>query len=348
MHAMILDPAAPTASMAAIPVAGKAGVVAAPQLVLRQLPIPSPESGQVLVKVAACAVCRTDLHILDGDLAHPKPDLIPGHEVVGHVIQLGSDVTGLESGQRVGIPWLGSTCGQCAYCRSGQENLCPSARFTGYDIDGGFAEYCVADARYCFPLPDNYADAEAAPLLCAGLIGYRAYRQVGDAKRLGLYGFGAAAHILAQVARFEGREVYAFTRPGDASSQAFARQLGAVWAGGSDAAPPGELDAAIIFAPIGDLVPVALATVRPGGTVICAGIHMSAIPSFAYELLWRERSLRSVANLTRADGDAFLALAPRVPVVTHVTPYPLRDANRAIADLRAGQLNGAAVLLPDF
>ncbi|HWT98869.1 MAG TPA: zinc-dependent alcohol dehydrogenase family protein [Terriglobales bacterium] len=326
----------------------EAGASAVSQLVLRQLPVPSPGPGQVLVKVSACAVCRTDLHILDGDLTHPKPDLVPGHEVVGHIVELGAGVVDRELGQRVGIPWLGATCGQCAYCRSGQENLCPSARFTGYDIDGGFAEFCVADARYCFPLPDNYADAEAAPLLCAGLIGYRAYCQIGDAKRVGLYGFGAAAHILAQVARFEGREVYAFTRPGDTSSQAFARQLGAIWAGGSDAPPPVELDAAIIFAPIGGLVPAALANVRPGGTVICAGIHMSAIPSFAYELLWRERSLRSVANLTRADGDAFLALAPRVPVITHVTPYPLQDANRAIGDLRAGRLDGAAVLLPDF
>jgi len=334
MHAMVLD------NLASAP--------AGARLVMSERAVPEPGAGQVLVKIAACAVCRTDLHILDGDLPHPKHDLIPGHEVVGRIIRLGSDVTRLEPGQRVGIPWLGSTCGRCAYCRAGQENLCPAARFTGYDMDGGFAEYCVADARYCFSLPEGYADASAAPLLCAGLIGYRAYRQIGDAKYLGLYGFGAAAHILAQVARFEGREVYAFTRPGDASSQAFARQLGAVWAGGSDEAPPVELDAAIIFAPIGDLVPAALAAVRPGGSVICAGIHMSAIPSFAYELLWRERSLRSVANLTRADGEAFLALTPRIPVVTHVTPYPLQDANRAIADLRAGRLDGAAVLLPEF
>ncbi|HVI89278.1 MAG TPA: zinc-dependent alcohol dehydrogenase family protein [Dongiaceae bacterium] len=324
------------------------GSTAGSQLVLRELPVPSPGPGQVLVKISACAVCRTDLHILDGDLAHPKPVLVPGHEVVGRIVELGAGVSGLERGQRVGIPWLGSTCGKCAYCRSGQENLCPAARFTGYDIDGGFAEYCVADSRYCFSLPESYADAAAAPLLCAGLIGYRAYRQIGAAKRVGLYGFGAAAHILAQLATFEGREVYAFTRPGDASSQAFARQLGAVWAGASDAPPPMELDAAIIFAPIGDLVPAALRVVRPGGTVVCAGIHMSAIPSFPYELLWRERSLRSVANLTRADGEAFLAVAPRVPVVTHVTPYRLIDANRAVADLRAGRLDGAAVPLPDF
>lgn len=343
MHAMIFDPAAP-----AISTKGDAGSPAAPQLVLRERPVPSPGSGQVLVKISACAVCRTDLHILDGDLTHPKPDLVPGHEVVGRIVELGAGVAGRELGQRVGIPWLGSTCGQCDYCRSGQENLCPAARFTGYDIDGGFAEFCVADARYCFPLPDAYTDAEAAPLLCAGLIGHRAYRQIGDAKRVGLYGFGAAAHILAQVAKFEGREVYAFTRPGDAASQAFARRLGAVWAGGSTEVPPVELDAVIIFAPIGDLVPAALRAVRPGGTVICAGIHMSDIPSFPYELLWRERSLRSVANLTRADGEAFLALAPRVPVITHVTSYRLSDANRAVADLRAGRLDGAAVLLPDF
>ncbi|HVJ31804.1 MAG TPA: zinc-dependent alcohol dehydrogenase family protein [Terriglobia bacterium] len=318
------------------------------QLVLADRPMPEAGQGQVLVKVAACAVCRTDLHILDGDLAHPKPDLVPGHEVVGRVIGIGAGVSGLDIGQRIGIPWLGATCGHCDYCRAGRENLCPTARFTGYDIDGGFGEFCVADARYCFPIPESYDDAAAAPLLCAGLIGYRAYRQIGEAKRLGLYGFGAAAHILIQVARFEGREVYAFTRPGDQAAQAFARGLGAVWAGGSDEMAPSELDAAIIFAPVGALVPAALRAVRPAGTVICAGIHMSAIPSFPYEILWRERSLRSVANLTRADGEAFLALAPRVPVTTHVTRYALADANRAIADLRAGRLDGAAVLLPGF
>jgi propanol-preferring alcohol dehydrogenase len=343
MQAMIFEPAA-----FGFAKTGNAGPPAAPQLVLRERPVPSAAPGQVLVKVSACAVCRTDLHILDRDLACPKPDLVPGHEVVGRIVGLGGGVTGWELGQRVGIPWLGSTCGQCEYCRAGQENLCSAARFTGYDIDGGFAEFCIADARYCFSLPDIYSDVEAAPLLCAGLIGYRAYRQVGAARRLGLYGFGAAAHILAQVAGFEGRETYAFTRPGDTSSQAFACRLGAVWAGGSDEPPPVELDAAIIFAPIGDLVPAALQAIRPGGTVVCAGIHMSAIPSFPYELLWRERSLRSVANLTRADAEAFLALAPRVPVVTHVTPYRLSDANLAVADLRAGWLDGAAVLRPDF
>ncbi|HVJ44086.1 MAG TPA: zinc-dependent alcohol dehydrogenase family protein [Dongiaceae bacterium] len=326
--------------------AGEASLRA--ELVPIERPMPEAGRGQVLVKVAACAVCRTDLHILDGDLAHPKPDLVPGHEVVGRIVDIGAGVSGLDIGQRVGIPWLGETCGQCDYCRAGQENLCPAARFTGYDIDGGFGEFCVADARYCFPIPDSYDDAAAAPLLCAGLIGYRAYRQIGEAKRLGLYGFGAAAHILIQVARFEGREVYAFTKPGDQAAQSFARGLGAVWAGGSDEVAPAELDAAIIFAPVGALVPTALRAVRPAGVVICAGIHMSAIPSFPYEILWRERSLRSVANLTRADGEAFLALAPLVPVTTHITRYSLSDANRAIADLRAGRLDGAAVLLPAF
>lgn len=328
---------------------GSAGAAAdSAPLLRRERPLPQAGAGQVLVQVAACAVCRTDLHVIDGDLSSPKPDLIPGHEVVGRIAAVGTGVTNLERGQRIGIPWLGWTCGQCAYCRAGRENLCPSARFTGYHLDGGFAEFCVADARYCFSLPDGYDDITAAPLLCAGLIGYRAYRQIGEAQRLGLYGFGAAAHILAQVARFEGREVYAFTRPGDAASQAFARSLGAVWAGSSVEMPPVDLDAAIIFAPVGSLVPAALRVLRPGGIVVCAGIHMSDIPAFSYELLWREKSLHSVANLTRADGDAFLALAPRVPVVTRVTRYALNDANRAIADLRAGRLDGAAVLVPDF
>lgn len=315
-------------------------------LTMAELEIPEPGPGQVQIRIAACAICRTDLHILDGDLAHPKPHLVPGHEVVGRVSKLGAGVSRLSLGERVGVPWLGATCGRCRYCLNGQENLCPDARFTGYDIDGGFAEYCLADARYCFSLPDRYDDISAAPLLCAGMIGYRAYRQIGEAKRLGLYGFGAAAHILAQIARFEGRDVYAFSKPGDQAAQAFARQLGAVWAGGSDEVSPVELDAAILFAPIGDLVPVALQATRPGGTVVCAGIHMSDIPRFPYELLWRERCLRSVANLTRADGEAFLALAPKVPVVTHVTSYALTDANLAVADLRAGRLEGAAVLLP--
>lgn len=341
MRAMIFN------KSAAKPGSARAAADSAP-LLCRERPLPQAGAGQVLVQVAACAVCRTDLHVIDGDLSSPKPDLIPGHEVVGRIAAVGTGVTNLERGQRIGIPWLGWTCGQCAYCRAGRENLCPSARFTGYHLDGGFAEFCVADARYCFSLPDGYDDITAAPLLCAGLIGYRAYRQIGEAQRLGLYGFGAAAHILAQVARFEGREVYAFTRPGDAASQAFARSLGAVWAGSSVEMPPVDLDAAIIFAPVGSLVPAALRVLRPGGIVVCAGIHMSDIPAFSYELLWREKSLHSVANLTRADGDAFLALAPRVPVVTRVTRYALSDANRAIADLRAGRLDGAAVLVPDF
>jgi propanol-preferring alcohol dehydrogenase len=309
-------------------------------------PVPEPGPGQVQIRVAACAICRTDLHILDGDLQHPKSHLVPGHEVVGHISKVGTGVKALSVGERVGVPWLGATCGRCRYCLAGQENLCPHARFTGYDIDGGFAEFCVADARYCFRMPEAFDDIAAAPLLCAGLIGYRAYRQVGDARRLGFYGFGAAAHILAQLARFDGREVYAFSKPGDLAAQDFARHLGAVWAGGSDSACPVELDGAILFAPIGGLVPLALQAVRPGGTVVCAGIHMSDIPSFPYELLWHEKTLRSVANLTRADGDAFLALAPKVPVVTRVTPYRLADANLAIADLRAGKVDGAAVLVP--
>ncbi len=315
-------------------------------LTMTDLRVPEPGPGQVQLQVAACAICRTDLHILDGDLAHPKSHLVPGHEVVGRVSKMGAQVAGLSIGERVGVPWLGATCGKCRYCLAGQENLCPSARFTGYDIDGGFAEYCVADARFCFHLPDGFDDVSAAPLLCAGLIGYRAYRQVGDAVRLGFYGFGAAAHILAQLAHFDGRDVYAFSKPGDLAAQKFAQGLGAVWAGDSDTASPVELDAAILFAPVGDLVPIALRAVRPGGIVVCAGIHMSDIPRFPYELLWHERTLRSVANLTRADGEAFLALAPKVPVVTHVTPYVLSDANRAIADLRAGCIDGAAVLVP--
>jgi propanol-preferring alcohol dehydrogenase len=313
---------------------------------LADLPIPEPGPGQVQLRIAACAICRTDLHILDGDLAHPKPHLVPGHEVVGRISMLGREVKGLSLGERIGVPWLGATCGACRYCLAGQENLCPQARFTGYDIDGGFAQYCVADARFCFRIPDVFDDISAAPLLCAGLIGYRAYRQLGEARRLGFYGFGAAAHILAQLARYDGREVYAFTKPGDLSAQDFARHLGAVWAGGSDSLCPVELDGAILFAPLGELVPLALQAVRPGGTVVCAGIHMSDIPRFPYELLWHEKSLRSVANLTRADGEAFLALAPKVPVMTRVTPYQLTDANLAIADLRAGKLDGAAVLVP--
>jgi len=311
----------------------------------RLLPDPQPSAGQVRVRVHACGVCRTDLHIVDGELAHPKLPLVPGHQIVGTVNQLGDEVSGIALGDRVGIPWLGWTCGECRYCLSGRENLCDRARFTGYDLDGGYAELTVADARFCFPVPAGYPDDQAAPLLCAGLIGFRAYSMTGDAARIGFYGFGAAAHVLLQVARHEGREVYAFTRPGDIASQQFARELGADWAGGTDERPT-ELDAAIIFAPAGDLVPLALRSLAKGGTVVCAGIHMSDIPSFPYDILWGERSVRSVANLTRADGTAFLDLAPRIPIETTVTRYPLSAANEALADLRAGHLQGAAVLLP--
>jgi propanol-preferring alcohol dehydrogenase len=299
--------------------------------------VPRPAAGQLLLRVRACGVCRTDLHLLDGEVPIAEPPRILGHQIVATVEP---------GGRRVGVPWLGWTCGICEYCRSGRENLCVRARFTGCDIDGGFAEYAVADERFCFDIPAGRDDVQAAPLLCAGLIGFRALRMCGDAARLGLYGFGAAAHILAQVARWQQRRVFAFTRPGDDDAQALARELGAEWAGGSDEPPPEPLDAAIIFAPVGALVPVALAAVAPGGTVVCAGIHMSDIPSFRYERLWRERSLRSVANLTRADGAEFLALAARVPVRTHVTTYPLEDANAALDDLRSGRLVGAAVVLP--
>jgi propanol-preferring alcohol dehydrogenase len=307
---------------------------------------PVPNDDQVLLEIAACAVCRTDLHIVDGDLSDPKLPLVPGHEIVGRVAAKGARVDRFALGDRVGVPWLGWTDGVCAFCRSGRENLCDRARFTGYQIDGGFAEFAVADHRFCFPIPEGYADVEAAPLMCAGLIGYRALRAAGDARRLGLYGFGAAAHIIAQVAIWEGREVYALTRPGDEASQRFARSLGAAWAGGSDVAPPRPLDAALIFAPVGALVPVALRALDKGGTVVCAGIHMSDIPSFRYDDLWGERTIRSVANLTRRDGEEFLALAPRVPVKTTVRPYPLARANEALDDLRAGRLEGAAVLVP--
>ncbi len=306
---------------------------------------PAPGPGQVLLRVRCCAVCRTDLHVADGDLPAAKLPLVLGHEIVGTVAALGDGVTRFAAGDRVGVPWLGWTCGQCGYCTTGRENLCPRAQFTGHQIDGGFAEYTVADARYAFPLPDGYADLEAAPLLCAGLIGYRALRAAGDARRLGLYGFGAAAHLVAQVARHEGRQLFAFTRPGDADGQGFARRLGAEWAGGSDSAPPEPLDAAIIFAPVGRLVPAALRVVAPGGTVVCAGIHMSDIPSFPYELLWGERAVRSVANLTRRDGESFLRLAPQVPVRTEARPYALADTNRALDDLRAGRVHGAAVIV---
>jgi propanol-preferring alcohol dehydrogenase len=315
-------------------------------LVLREVPRPEPGPGQVLVEVSACGVCRTDLHVCDGELSEPKPALIPGHEIVGRVVELGAGDPPFTVGQRVGIPWLGFTCGRCDACRNGRENLCDAARFTGYTLDGGYAEYAVADSRYCFALPEGPSDAEAAPLLCAGLIGYRSLRMAGDARRLGLYGFGAAAHIVAQVARWQGREVYAFVRPGDEAAKAFALRLGASWAGDSDRPGPEPLDAAILYAPVGALVPAALRAVRPGGTVVCAGIHMSDIPSFPYSLLWRERSVISVANLTRRDGEEFLALAPRIPVRTHVVELPLSQANTALARLRAGELEGAAVLRP--
>jgi propanol-preferring alcohol dehydrogenase len=308
--------------------------------------VPTLAAGQVLIRVHACAVCRTDLHVVDGDLTEPKLPLIPGHEIAGSIVQLGEGVDRFAIGDRVGVPWLGWTCGACAFCRSGRENLCVRARFTGYQIDGGYGEFTAADQRFCFAIPSAYSDIEAAPLLCAGLIGYRSLRMAGDARRLGLYGFGAAAHIIAQVARWQGRDVYAFTSPGDTDAQSFARELGAVWAGGSDQPPPEALDAAIIFAPVGPLVPAALRAVERGSTVVCAGIHMSPIPSFSYDILWGERVVRSVANLTRADGEEFLALAPKVPVKTCPLPYGLERANQALDDLRAGRLQGAAVLVP--
>jgi propanol-preferring alcohol dehydrogenase len=311
-----------------------------------EMPAPQPGRGQLQVAVSACGVCRTDLHVVDGELTEPKLPIVPGHEIVGRVSLVGEGVDGFEIGDRVGIPWLGHTCGSCSYCRAQAENLCDAPGFTGYQIDGGYAEFTVADAAYCFALPGDGDDAELAPLLCAGLIGYRSLVMAGDAERLGIYGFGAAAHILAQVARFQQREIYAFTSPGDEAAQAFALELGAAWAGGSDQPPPVELDAAIIFAPVGSLVPAALAAVRKGGTVVCGGIHMSNIPEFPYTILWGERVLRSVANLTRRDAIEFLALAPQVPVHTRVVEYPLADANRALDDLRAGRLTGAAVLRP--
>ena len=311
-----------------------------------EVPDPRPGPGQVLLRVAACAVCRTDLHVVDGELPDPKPDIVPGHEIVGRVEAIGAGVTGFREGDRVGVPWLGWTCGVCRFCASGRENLCERARFTGYELDGGYAEGVVADARFCFPIPEGYADAEAAPLLCAGLIGHRALRMAGEARRIGIYGFGAAAHIVAQVARHEGRRIFAFTRPGDAAAQGFARSLGAEWAGGSDELPPEKLDAAILFAPVGGLVPAALRAVDRGGVVVCAGIHMSDIPAFPYAILWEERVVRSVANLTRRDGTDFLALAPRVPVRTEVETLPLEQANEALRRLRAGEVTGALVLVP--
>jgi alcohol dehydrogenase, propanol-preferring len=317
----------------------RAMVLEEPRTPLRaaELPRPEPEQGRVVVRVRACAVCRTDLHVVDGELPHPKLPLVPGHQIVG---------VDEANGQRIGIPWLGWTCGECRYCRSGRENLCDLARFTGYQLDGGYAEYAAADERFCFPIPESYPDVQAAPLLCAGLIGYRSLRASGDPERLGLYGFGASAHIVAQVARHEGRRVFAFTRAGDEEGQAFARSLGAEWAGAAGNTPPEELDAAIIFAPVGELVPTALRATAKGGVVVCAGIHMSDIPSFPYDLLWGERVVRSVANLTRRDGEEFLALAPQVPVRTEVETFPLEQANEALERLRSGRIRGAAVLVP--
>ncbi len=309
-----------------------------------ELPNPTPGAGQILIAVHACGVCRTDLHIVDGELAEPKLPLVPGHQIVGTVAAVGEGTERFELGDRVGVPWLGWTDGSCRYCRSGRENLCDRGRFTGFDLDGGYAELAVADERFCFPLPDGYPDAQAAPLLCAGLVGYRALRLVGDAERIGFYGFGASAHILCQVAVHQGRQVFAFTRAGDEGTQEFARGLGAAWAGSSDEAPPEELDGAIVFAPVGALMPAALRASAKGARVISAGIHMSEIPAFSYELLWGERTLGSVANLTRRDGKEFLALAPQVPVRTEVEVYPLERANAALEDLRAGRFRGAAVL----
>ena len=330
----------------------RAQVLTAPHrpLAMTELPPPKPAAGEVLIAVKACAVCRTDLHIIDGELAHPKLPLVPGHEIVGSIIEKGSEVDRFRIGERVGVPWLGWTCGVCEFCISGRENLCDRARFTGYQIDGGYAELTVADHRFCFPLPAQFDDVAAAPLLCAGLIGYRTLRLAVEhsekGERIGIYGFGAAAHIVAQVARFQGRQVFAFTRPGDAAGQDFARGLGAVWAGGSDEAPPEKLDAALIFAPVGALIPTALKATKKGGIVVSGGIHMSDIPRFPYALLWEERVVRSVANLTRRDAEEFLALAPKAGIVTTTTPYKLTDANRALADLRDGRLEGAAVLVP--
>jgi propanol-preferring alcohol dehydrogenase len=326
----------------------QAMVLEKPRTPLRrlELPTPSPSAGQVLVKVTACGVCRTDLHVVDGDLKDPKLPVIPGHEIVGRVCELGSGVTRLRIGERVGIPWLGYTCGTCRYCQTGHENLCDAPGFTGYQLDGGYADYAVADARYCFPIPGAEPDAEVAPWLCAGLIGHRSLRLAGDGEAIGIYGFGAAAHLVTQTARYQGRRVYAFTRHGDLKAQEFAMSLGCTWAGGSDEAPPTELDAAIIFAPVGDLVPTALRAVRKGGTVVLGGIHMSDIPSFPYEIVWGERVVRSVANLTRADALEFLELAPKVPVRSHIVTLPLAEANVALDRLRAGDLTGAAVLIP--
>lgn len=315
-------------------------------LKLVERPDPEPGEGEVRVHVAACGVCRTDLHVVDGELPHPKLPIVPGHEIVGSIDAIGGRVDGLEVGMRVGVPWLGKTCGHCRYCREGRENLCDHPLFTGYTRDGGYATHMLADARYVFRLPAGGEDVAAAPLLCAGLIGWRSLRMAGEGRKIGFYGFGAAAHIIAQVARWQGRDVYAFTRSGDAAAQAFARKLGACWAGASEVAPPDELDCAIIYAPVGALVPAALRAVKKGGRVVCAGIHMSDIPSFPYSILWEERELRSVANLTRSDGDEFFSIVPQVGITTQTTPYPLNRANEALSDLRNGRLQGAAVLVP--
>jgi alcohol dehydrogenase, propanol-preferring len=321
------------------------GAVGTP-LQMTSVEVPRPGAGELLLRVGACAVCRTDRHIVDGDLPLPRLPLIPGHEIVGEVVGIGEDVDGWTAGERVGVPWLGWTCGRCRYCANGRENLCPDARFTGYHRDGGFAGYVAADARFCLRIPPSYGDVEAAPLLCAGLIGYRTLRMAGDAERLGIYGFGAAAHIVAQIAGDEGRRVFAFTRPGDEKAQRFARELGARWAGPSDRPAPEELDAALVFAPVGALVPVALRAVAPGGTVVCGGIHMSEIPAFPYRILWGERVLRSVANLTRSDGLEFFELASRLHIRTETRVYPLAEANAALDALVAGEFRGAAVLVP--
>jgi len=325
----------------------RAMVLEAPGSPLQQIELPQPECGadDILLKVSACGVCRTDLHIQDGELSGPKLPLIPGHEIVGIVVAKGERVERFAIGQRLGVPWLGHTCGHCRYCISGRENLCDNARFTGYTLNGGYAEYAVADQRYCFLLPEGYTDAEAAPLLCAGLIGYRALVAAGDAKRIGIYGFGAAAHIIVQLARWQGRTVFAFTKPGDLAGQRFAKELGATWAGDSTAAPPDEMDAAILFAPVGALVPEALRHTAKGGTVVCAGIHMSDVPGFPYSILWGERTIRSIANLTRRDGEEFLSIAPKAGIRTAVETFRLEQANEALDRLRNGSIRGAAVLV---
>jgi len=326
----------------------KAMQLTAPRTALKltELPVPRPGPGQILIKVRACGVCRTDLHVVDGDLTQGKMPIVPGHEIVGTVAEAGPGVEQFEAGARVGVPWLGYTCGTCRYCTSGRENLCDGARFTGYHLDGGYAEYAVADQRYCFPIPAEFDDVAAAPLLCAGLIGYRSLALAGDARRIGIYGFGAAAHIVAQIAHHQGRRLFAFTRPGDDAAQCFAREHGAEWAGESTARPPEALDAAIIFAAVGALVPAALRATARGGTVVCAGIHMSEIPAFPYEILWGERVVRSVANLTRRDGEEFFKIAPQVPVKTATETFALDAANDALSRLRAGEITGAAVLVP--